>query len=92
MFSILLTQIQRRVLVKAKNSSTLLLRNVRFLWLALVFMPPGVAFLAYCLTPHERVWHDVLYSLFCLPLFGIWLVALLGCVVSFLLHRLLART
>ena len=81
----------KKVLVKAENSSSVLSRNARFLWLALLFVPPGVAFLVYEHTPHEQIWHDVVYSLFCLPLFGIWLVTLVSCVVSFLLHRSLAR-
>jgi hypothetical protein len=83
--------LKKRVLVKAENRSTFLSRNARFLWLALLFVPPLTAFVAYDLTPHEAVWHDVLYSIFCLPLFGVWLVALLGCVLSFLIHRMVTR-
>jgi hypothetical protein len=77
--------------VKSENESTFLSRNARFLWLVGVFLTPGVAFLTYELTPHEEIWHDVLYSLFCLPLFGFWLLALLGCILSFLIHRTLAN-
>jgi hypothetical protein len=76
--------------VKVRNRSALLSRNARFLWLAVLFVPPGAAFLAYQLTPHEEVWHEILYSLLCLPLFFVWLIALLGCVVSFLIHRTMA--
>jgi hypothetical protein len=73
--------------VKNENRSTVLSRNVRFLWLALVFVSPALALLAYDVTPHEEIWHEVLYSLLCVPLFFFWLVALLGCILSFLLHR-----
>ncbi|MFO1500466.1 MAG: hypothetical protein U1G07_19140 [Verrucomicrobiota bacterium] len=78
--------------MKDENRSTVLSRNVRFLWLAMLFLPPSLAFLAYEVTPHEQIWHEVLYSLLCIPLFVFWLVALLACVLSFLLHRTLART
>jgi len=77
--------------VNNDNKSTFFSRNARFLWLAIMFLPPGVAFLAYELTPHEEIWHEILYSLLCLPLFGFWLVALLGCVISFLVYRIQAR-
>jgi hypothetical protein len=77
--------------VKESNKSALLSRYARFLWLALLFFPPGAAFLAYQVTPHEEIWHEILYSLLCLPLFGLWLVALLGCVLSFLIHRFMAN-
>ena len=78
--------------MKNENRSTVLFRNVRFLWLALVFVSPGLALLAYDVTPHEAIWHDVLYSLLCLPLFCFWLLALLGCVLSFLIHRTMRQT
>ncbi len=77
--------------MKNENRSTVLSRNVRFLWLAVLFFLPGMAFLVYSLTPHEQIWHDVMYSLFCLPVFFFWLVALLGCVLSFLIHRTMAN-
>jgi hypothetical protein len=77
--------------VKHENRSTLFSRNARFIWLFLLTMPPGIALLAYDLTPHEEIWHEVVYSLLCLPLFFFWLLALLGCVVSFLFHRSLSR-
>ena len=85
------TGMNRGELVNNENSSTFLSRNARFLWLLVLFLPPGLAFLAYDLTPHEEIWHEILYSLLCLPLFGFWLVALLGCVISFCIHRTLAR-
>ncbi len=78
--------------VKNENRSTVLSRNARFLWLALVFVSPGLALLTYDVTPHEAIWHDVLYSLFCLPLFFFFLLALLGCVLSFLIHRTTRQT
>ena len=77
--------------MKNENRSTFLSRNVRYLWLIVLFLPPGAAFLAYEWTPHEAIWHEILYSLLCLPLFGFWLLALLGCVLSFLIHRTLAN-
>lgn len=77
--------------MKRENRSTVLSRNARFLWLAAVFLPPGVALLVYELTPHERIWHEVVYSLICVPLFLAWLLAVLACVLSFLLHRTLSR-
>ncbi len=72
-------------------ASTVLTRNARFLWLVILFLPPGIAFAAYNVTPHEAIWHEVLYSLLCLPLFFVWLVAVLGCVISFLIHRTLRK-
>ena len=66
-------------------------RNVHLLWLLVLFVPPSLAFAVYRLTPHEEAWHQVLYSLLCVPLFVLWLLAVLGCVVSFLLHRMLTR-
>jgi hypothetical protein len=85
------TSLKQGELVKNENRSTLLSRNARFLWLAMIFVPPGAAFLAYVLTPHEAIWHEILYSLLCLPLFFMWLLALLGCVLSFLIHRVTER-
>lgn len=82
---------KKPVVVKTENRSTVLSRNARFMWLVLLFVPPGIAFFAYDVTPHEAIWHDVLYSLLCLPLFGLWLLALLGCVLSFLIHRSVRR-
>jgi hypothetical protein len=82
----------RSMLANGENRSNLLTRNARFLWLAAVFVPPGAAFLTYILTPHEAIWHDVLYSLFCLPLFAFFLLAVLGCVLSFLIHRVMSRS
>ncbi len=76
--------------MKGRNKLALLSRHARFLWLAVLFVPPGAAFLAYQLTPHEEIWHEVLYSLLCVPLFFMWLLALLGCVLSFSIHRFLA--
>jgi hypothetical protein len=73
--------------VSAQNISTILIQNARFLWLAALFLPPLAAFAVYELTPHERLWHEVVYSLICLPLFAVWLIALFGCVFSFLSHR-----
>jgi len=77
--------------VKGSNKSAILPRYARFLWLGVFLAVPGTAFLAYELTPHEEIWHEVLYSLLCLPLFFLWLVALLGCVLSFLIHRTLSN-
>jgi hypothetical protein len=85
------TDSTRGEFVKNENRSTILSRNARFLWLAVLFLPPGLALLAYDLTPHEEIWHEILYSLLCLPLFGVWLLALLGCVLSFLIHRTIAK-
>ena len=76
--------------VKAETRSSVLSRNARFLWLAALLATPAVAFLAYAVTPHEEIWHEVLYSLLCVPLFVVWLIALLGCVLSFLIHRTLS--
>jgi hypothetical protein len=86
----MMAKVNTRLFVNTKRSDVLS-RNARFLWLVVVFLTPLVAFLAYELTPHEQVWHEVLYSLLCLPIFAVWLVALLGCVISFLVHRTLAR-
>ena len=77
--------------MKNENRSTFLSRNARFVWLAVVFFPPAAAFLTYILTPHEQIWHEVVYSLICVPLFFVFLVALLGCVISFLIHRTLGK-
>ena len=43
--------------------------------------------MAYEWTPHEEIWHEVLYSLLCVPIFCIWLIALFGCIISFLSYR-----
>ncbi len=40
--------------------------------------------MAYGWTPHEEIWHEVLYSLLCVPIFCFWLIALFGCIISFL--------
>ena len=77
--------------MNAENKTTVLSRNVRFVWLIALILTPGVAFATYELTPHEEIWHEVLYSLFCVPLFVFWMVALLACVLSFLLHRTLSN-
>ena len=76
--------------VSEKNEITILTRNARFLWLGALFLPPLLAFVAYQLTPHEKLWHDVLFALFCVPLFCVWVLAVLGCVISFLNYRLTA--
>ncbi len=77
--------------MKNDHRSTVLVRNARYLWFAILFVPPALAFLAYELTPHEEIWHEIVYSLLCVPLFFVWLLALIGCLVSFLFHRSLAR-
>jgi hypothetical protein len=66
---------------------TLLSRNARYLWLAALILPALAALLAYEITPHEEIWHEVFYSLLCLPIFGVWLIAVLGCVISFVSYR-----
>jgi hypothetical protein len=73
------------------DRSNFLSRNARYLWLVILFVPPGVAFGAYTVTPHEEIWHEVVYSLICVPIFCLWLIAVLGCVLSFLIHRTLAK-
>ncbi len=73
--------------VSEKNEITILTRNARFLWLAALFVPPLFAFAAYQLTPHEEVWHDVLFALLCLPIFCFWVLAVLGCIISFVNYR-----
>ncbi len=78
--------------MKRESFSTFIARNARFIWLILLFFPPAAAFGAYSVTPHEEIWHDVLYSLFCLPLFGVWLLALFSCIFSFLVHRTLTHS
>ena len=77
--------------MKAENRVSMFTRNARFVWLAILLLIPGAAFLIYELTPHDEIWHEILYSLVCVPLFGIWLVALVGCTVSFLAHRAMAK-
>ena len=74
--------------MNSNNLTTVLTRNARFLWLGALFVPPLFAFLAYQWTPHEEIWHEVLYSLFCVPIFCFWLIAVFGCIISFLNYRL----
>ncbi len=76
-----------RCFVNDRNPVTILSRNARYLWLGALFVPPLTALLAYDLMPHEEIWHEVLYSILCLPIFGAWLVALLGCAISFIIYR-----
>ena len=73
--------------MSANNQTTVLTRNARFLWLGALFVPPVLAFLAYEWTPHEEIWHEVLYSILCLPIFCFWVIALVGCIISFLSYR-----
>jgi hypothetical protein len=73
--------------VSGAKQTTILTRNARFLWLAALFVPPLFAFVTYQWTPHEELWHEVLYSLLCVPIFCFWLIALFGCVISFLSYR-----
>jgi hypothetical protein len=73
--------------VSTNNQTTILTRNARFLWLGALFVPPVLAFLAYQWTPHEAIWHEVLYSILCLPIFCFWVIALFGCIISFLSYR-----
>jgi hypothetical protein len=73
--------------VSANNQTTILTRNARFLWLGALLVPPLFAFVAYQWTPHEEIWHEVLYSLLCVPIFCFWLLALFGCIISFLSYR-----
>ena len=70
-----------------KNETTFFTRNARFLWLGALFVPPLAAFTAYQLTPHEEIWQEVLYALLCVPIFCCWLIALFGCIISFLSYR-----
>jgi hypothetical protein len=72
------------------NKTTVLSRNARYLWLGALLIPPFAALGAYELMPHEEIWHEVLFSLLCLPIFGIWLVFLFGCIISFLFYRSIA--
>jgi len=73
--------------VSADNQNTILTRNARFLWLGALWVPPLFAFLAYQWTPHEEIWQEVIYSLLCVPIFCFWLIALFGCIISFLSYR-----
>ena len=73
------------------NEPTVFSRNVRFLRLAALFLPALAALAAYDLMPHEKIWHEVLYSLICVPIFCVWLIALVGCIISFLVHRFIVR-
>src|SRR5262249_15243412 len=77
----------RGLTVKRANKPTFLSRNVRFVWLAALVVPPTAAFFIYDLMPHEEIWQEILYSLLCLPIFAIWLVTLCGCLLSFLIYR-----
>ncbi len=74
--------------MKTRSDSNILSRNARFLWLAVLFVTPVVAFVAYGLTPHGKIWQEVLYGLLCLPLFVVFVVATVGSVLSFLMRRL----
>jgi len=76
--------------VSEKPVNTILSRNARFLWLGAVFLPPVLAFLVYQLMPHDEIWQEIIYSLSCVPIFCIWVIALFGCVISFLSHRFIA--
>ena len=73
--------------MKDANKPTIFTRNARFLWLGALFVPPVFAFGAYEITPHEEIWHEVLYSLLCVPIFCFWLVTLCGCIISFVTYR-----
>ena len=86
-FSKLSSNCERLESVVSENKTTFLSRNARFLWLGALFVPPASAYVAYRLTPHEEIWHEVLYSLLCVPIFCFWLVALFGCIISFLSYR-----
>jgi len=74
--------------VSANNEPTFFTRNARYLWLGALFLPPGFAFAIYLLMPHEEFWHELLYAVLCVPIFFVWLVAVLGCSISFLNYRL----
>ena len=74
-FSKLSSNCERLESVVSENKTTFLSRNARFLWLGALFVPPASAYVAYQLTPHEEIWHEVLYSLLCIPIFLVWLVA-----------------
>jgi len=74
--------------VSANIEPTFFTRNARFVWLGALFLPPAFAFAIYLLMPHEELWHDLLYSLVCVPIFFVWLVAVIGCSISFLNYRL----
>jgi len=78
--------------VSDKNEITVLTKNARFLWLGALFVPPLSAFGAYELMPHEEIWHEVLYALLCVPIFGFWLIAVFGCIISFVSYRSTAGT
>ena len=73
--------------MKRQDKSTFLSRNARFVWLGALFVPPTAAFFAYEAMPHEAIWHEVIYSLLCLPIFATWLISVCGCLVSFLIYR-----
>jgi len=79
-------------LVSEIYKTTILTRNARFLWLGALFVPPLTAFVAYQLTPHEAFWHDLLFAVLCLPIFCLWLIALFGCIISFLSYRFTAHS
>lgn len=71
--------------------TTFFTRNARYLWLVALFVPALIAFGAYQLMPHDNVWHEILFGLLCVPIFCVWLVAVVGCVISFLSYRSTAR-
>ena len=73
--------------VSSNNQTTVLTRNARFLWLGALFVPPLFAFAIFQMMPHEEIWHEVLYGLVCVPIFCFWLVALFGCIISFLSYK-----
>lgn len=77
--------------MKHEHRLNFLARNARYIWLFALFVPPAIAFAAYHVTPHEEIWHEVLYSLLCLPIFFFWVIALIACVLSFAVHRTLAN-
>jgi hypothetical protein len=78
--------------VSSDVETTFCTRNARFLWLVALFVPAMVAFGAYQLMPHEYLWQEIVFGLLCVPLFCIWLVAVVGCVISFLSYRSLLRS
>ena len=74
--------------MSANSEATFFTRNARYLWLGALFLPPGCAFAIYLLMPHEALWHELIYAVVCVPIFFVWLVAVLGCSISFLNYRL----
>jgi hypothetical protein len=75
--------------MKTEYRSTSVGSHARFLWLAGLLLTPAVALCAYDVTPHEQIWQEVLFALLCLPLFLVFIVALIGSTLSFVMHRLL---